>query len=271
MSNATDDLIEQEKEALLKLEKWSMIEESALKQKSRIKWIQLGDANNKGICLRQQIRSITSLSGHLLTESNEIQQEFIQFYKGLMGTSAKELPDIDSQIMKRGPTLSRLQRMELSAEITEEDIYAGLQAIGNDKAPGTDGYNAFFLKKSWQVIKQDILAALHNFFDTGRIYEPINCTQVTLIAKVHDPTNVKEFRPIACCTTLYKIISKVWANRLHVISTVISENQAGFIPGRKISDNIILAHELIRAYTRKNISARCMLKVDLQILLNGVS
>ena len=43
----TDELIVQEKELLIKLEKWSMVEESALRQKSRIKWIQLGDANNK--------------------------------------------------------------------------------------------------------------------------------------------------------------------------------------------------------------------------------
>nr|XP_004253227.1 uncharacterized protein LOC101244567 [Solanum lycopersicum] len=43
----TDEFIVKEKELLIKLEKWSLIEESALRQKSRIKWIQLGDANNK--------------------------------------------------------------------------------------------------------------------------------------------------------------------------------------------------------------------------------
>ncbi|KAH0746137.1 hypothetical protein KY285_007794 [Solanum tuberosum] len=44
---ATIDLVEQEKEIMMKLEKWSMIEESALRQKSRTRWIQLGDTNNK--------------------------------------------------------------------------------------------------------------------------------------------------------------------------------------------------------------------------------
>ncbi|XP_070026605.1 uncharacterized protein [Nicotiana sylvestris] len=45
---------------------------------------------------------------------------------------------------------------------------------------------------------------------------------------------------------------------------IISEAHAGFIPGRKIADNIILAHELIKSDGRKHISPRCMIKVDLQ-------
>ncbi|XP_019262175.1 PREDICTED: uncharacterized protein LOC109240010 [Nicotiana attenuata] len=45
---------------------------------------------------------------------------------------------------------------------------------------------------------------------------------------------------------------------------IISEAQAGFIPGRKIADNIILAHALIKSYGRKHISLKCMIKIDLQ-------
>ena len=82
---------------------------------------------------------------------------------------------------------------------------------------------------------------------------------------------MKEYRPIACCTVLYKIISKLITQRLHeVIHTVISDSQAGFIPGRKIADNIILAHELVKAYSRKNVSPRSMLKIDLQKAYDSV-
>ena len=82
---------------------------------------------------------------------------------------------------------------------------------------------------------------------------------------------MKEYRPIACCTVLYKIISKLITHRLHeVIHTVIGDSQAGFIPGRKIGDNIILAHELVKAYTRKNVSPRSMLKIDLQKAYDSV-
>lgn len=76
---------------------------------------------------------------------------------------------------------------------------------------------------------------------------------------------MKEYRPITCYTVLYKIIAKIITARMQsVIGSVISETQSGFIPGRKISDNIILAIELVKAYQRKHISARCMIKIDLQ-------
>lgn len=48
------------------------------------------------------------------------------------------------------------------------------------------------------------------------------------------------------------------------MTTVISEKQEGSIPGRKIGDNIILAHELVKGYNRKHISPRCMIKIDLE-------
>ena len=149
---ATDDLILQEKELLIKLEKWSMIEESALRQKSWIKWIQLGDANNKFFSSvikertqNKQIRNILSMYGNMLYEPHEIQDEFVMFYKSLMGTSASNQPAINTQVMKRGPTLTKQQRLQLCAAVTEQEIYDGLKSIGNDKAQGLGGYNAFIL------------------------------------------------------------------------------------------------------------------------------
>ncbi|XP_019248346.1 PREDICTED: uncharacterized protein LOC109227602 [Nicotiana attenuata] len=65
--------------------------------------------------------------------------------------------------------------------------------------------------------------------------------------------------------------SKILASRMQgVITIVISEAQAGFAPVRKIVDNIILAHELVKAYSRKKIPPRCMIKIDLQKAYNSV-
>lgn len=107
-------------------------------------------------------------------------------------------------------------------------------------------------------------AAAKEFFTLGKLHKAINFTTVTLLPKVPNPSSIKEYRPIACCTVLYKLIAKVLASRIQsVIASVISNAQAGFIPGRKVADNIILAHELVKAYSRKHISLRCLIKVDI--------
>ncbi|XP_059310638.1 uncharacterized protein LOC132061991 [Lycium ferocissimum] len=186
-------LLHKEKEVMLNLEKWSLLEESALKQKSRAKWIQLGDGNNKYFhavikerTQRKQICELTSLTGTKLTEPEVIKSEILNFYKSLMGTSSHTMPAVDKEIMRKGPVLNHAQRTLLCREVTEAKIVEGLRSIGDDKSPGIDGYNSLFFKK-----------AITNFFSSGKLYRAINCTAVTLIPKTPTPATVKEFRPIA--------------------------------------------------------------------------
>ncbi|KAH0698461.1 hypothetical protein KY284_012676 [Solanum tuberosum] len=277
-TQSTEGLIQLEKDTLINLEKWSLLEENAIRQKSRVQWIKLGDSNTKyfsAVCKERsnmkQIMEITSLNGQKLHDPKKIKDEFVSFYKSLMGSSTSTLPAVNKYIMKTGPTLIHQQQLQLCAEVTKEEIYTALQLIGDDKAPGIDGYNAFFFKKTWPIIQSDIIAAITNFLNNSKLYKPVNCAIVSLVPKVSKPVTVKEFRPIACCSVIYKIISKILAGRLQsVINAIICETQVGFIPRRRISDNIILPHELVKAYNRKNISARCMIKIDLQKAYDSV-
>lgn len=189
-----------------------------------------------------------------------------------MGTSATSLPIINKEIMQNGPKLTHDQQLSLCEEVSDVEIYEGLCVIHKDKAPGVDGYNSCFLKKAWPIIKQELMKAIQDFFTIGRLYKYTNCTAITVVPKVNNPSTLKNFRPIVCCSVICNIIFKVLADRLQrVIPSIINEAQAGFTPERKIADNVIISHELVKAYTRKNTSPKCMIKIDLNKALCGVN
>lgn len=77
----------------------------------------------------------------------------------------------------------------------------------------------------------------------------ISCTVVNLIPKISSPSTMKDYKPIACCTTLHKIITKILATRLKMV--IISSSQIAFIEGRSIMDYILLSNKLLKWYNSK--------------------
>ncbi|XP_021728494.1 uncharacterized protein LOC110695588 [Chenopodium quinoa] len=88
-------------------------------------------------------------------------------------------------------------------EITEIDL--ALKGIDNTKARGIDGFNCFFFKRAWNIVKSDVYASVMHFFNTGNMMRHWNCTTVTVVPKVQNPSYAKDYRPIVCCLLLSSI------------------------------------------------------------------
>lgn len=87
----------------------------------------------------------------------------------------------------------------------------------------------------------------------------------TLIPKSTHATNVGDYRPIAYCNTIYKIVSKMLWNRLRrVLPEIISENQSAFVADRSIVQNILICQDIIRLNNRKATTQSRLIKMDLK-------
>ena len=90
----------------------------------------------------------------------------------------------------------------------------------------------------------DISQAVLSSLNSGSLLKSINHTFITIIPKVQNPERVNDFRPTSLCNVIYKIVSKVIANRLKpFLNSIISEAQSAFTADRLITDNIFIAFE----------------------------
>ncbi|XP_074301046.1 uncharacterized protein LOC141632394 [Silene latifolia] len=151
------------------------------------------------------------------------------------------------------------------AIVTDDEIKQAMFSIPGTKAPGPDGYSSQFFKDSWAIVGKDICASVRNMISTGNILKEANNTILTLLPKVDVPDTVTQFRPIACCNTVYKCMAKVVCSRLSsILPDIIHPSQSAFIAGRDIVGNILICQDLIKLYKRKKCSPRLMMKIDFQ-------
>ena len=101
---------------------------------------------------------------------------------------------------------------------------------GCKEEPKLDGYGSMFFKATWPIIGDDMMKAIHAFFLNGCMLTQVNTTTLAMIPKILNREISKDLRPIACCNTIYKCITKLICNTLKLaIPKLINEAQGAFV------------------------------------------
>lgn len=150
---------------------------------------------------------------------------------------------------------------QLKESISTTTIKSALHSIGSYKAPGPSGFPAQFFKEFWPICGDDLCSFVRSCFVQGTIPPSINKTLLVLILKQKNLTVMQHIRPISLCETIYKIIAKIIVDRLRPhLQHLVEQTQTSFVPGRHITDNIIIAQEVLHSFTKakRKIGLLCM-------------
>ncbi|KAH1073879.1 hypothetical protein J1N35_026207 [Gossypium stocksii] len=133
--------------------------------------------------------------------------------------------------------------MNLEKPFSLEEINEAVWSCDENKALGLDGFNFYFFRKCWEVVKDDLFVMIAKFFNTRKLEKSINSSFIALIPKNDNPQDISELRPINLVSPLYKIVAKFLSRKLRaVIGDVVSDTQCDFIRGRQIFYGILVAN-----------------------------
>ncbi|GKA71110.1 SPX and EXS domain-containing protein [Tanacetum coccineum] len=212
-----------------------LMKERLFMQKAKVEWLHLGDANTtyfhkvvKSQASRNHIDSITNTNGDCVY-GDHVPLAFINHYTEFLGQQG-HTPHFNSTDLFCNQLYSDVANY-MVCEVFDKEVRDAIFSMGDNKAPGPDGYSAAFFKEVWDIITVDVIKAIKEFFTNEVLLKELNHTIIALIPKLTD---------------------------------LVSLNQSVFVPERRISDNILLTQELMHNYHLDRGTPRCAFKVDIQ-------
>ncbi|KAL4361603.1 hypothetical protein GQ457_04G019930 [Hibiscus cannabinus] len=223
-------------------------------QHSRICWLPEGDKNTQFFHTRASRRRKKNYV-HGLYNSDNIWEDGFESVLCIASTYFSSLftsySTMDPSILNLiPPSISAEMNQSLLRPFTPEEVTAAFQDIGTRKAPGIDGFPISFFRLHWETIGSEFIQLCLVIIDGSADMAQVNRAVIVLIPKVKNPESMCQFRPISLCTVIYKTVSKVLVNQMKpMLLQCISTNQYAFVAGRNITDNILLAHEILQSLT----------------------
>ncbi|XP_022019022.1 uncharacterized protein LOC110919053 [Helianthus annuus] len=230
--------------------------------------------SSETICLRDFKSAVYDEECFLKQKSKyegvDVAAALLNHYSAFMGTEDKVARLDDADLFVN--VLQQNVAETMVRQVTDDEVKQAMFSISENKAPGLDGYTSAFFKNAWDVVGGEVTKAECDFFNNGQILKQINHTILALVPKMDTPNTVLDYRPISCSNVIYKCISKIITNRVKgCLGTLVNINQSAFVPGRKISDNILITQELMHNYHVDRGPPRCALKIDIQKAYDTVS
>ncbi|XP_042964017.1 uncharacterized protein LOC122298309 [Carya illinoinensis] len=254
--------------ANLELLTWKGREDIRLSHMAKNRWLKDGDNNSKffhaylNAKKQKRVTDMVLADGTHLNNPLEIHKAAVDhFNQFLSENSIRDFPSLQDLI---SPVITTDENMRLCITPSIDDIKDALFSIPIDSSPGLDGFGSGFFRFCWEIVKEDLLEAVSEFFQHQLLPRYYSASFIVLIPKVDSPTGFDKFRPISLCSVVYKICAKILVSRLtNLLPKMISQEQGAFIPGRSIFENISLTQEMVHSINKTIYGGNVLVKLDM--------
>jgi hypothetical protein len=211
--------------------------------------------------LQQQTATMAALkdkNGKRLTKRIDIEQRCQEFYTELFASKTTVPLEIDKREEEEVPKI-------LISEVRE-----AVKSLKNDKAPGPDGIVNEVLKTGEYTLWKAIASLFNDCLQQEDVPEQWKKSTTVIIPKKGDREDLKNYRPIALLSTIYKVFTKVLVNRItRQLDEQQPREQAGFRRGFSTMDHLQVVNQVLEKSREFQIPL-CMVFVDYEKAFDSI-
>ena len=284
-------LLKQKKERLQQLEMWDSLhdkaeeirkvrmeineiqvrEEIMWNQRSRAFWLKWGDRNTKFFHAmasqrrrKNQIVGLQNSRGEWQEDKESIDRIILDYFDSIY--KSNQPTRFDANLNSITTRVTPNMNEALIAEFKAEEVWEALQQMHPTKTPEPDDMSPLFFKHYWDIVGPKVVNCVLTTLNSGRMQNEINETYICLIPKVKSTQKITEYRPISLYNVLYKLISKILANRLKkFLAAVIDDSQSAFVLGRLITDNVMVTFETMHYIDQRKKGKEALMAIKLDM------
>ena len=161
---------------------------------------------------RNYIRGIFDSSGQWTTQPDRVVQTIVNFYQQLFTSSNPE--NLEAMLAKIPQLMTDDMNTSLTNTFIANEVERALKQMEPLKSPGPDGMPPLFYQNYWSLVGTNVKEAILLYLNSGSLPKSLGHSFITLILKVKNLEYISQYRPISLTNVLYRVFSKVLANRL---------------------------------------------------------
>jgi hypothetical protein len=146
--------------------------------------------------------------GENIDNDEDMVNHATEYYKELFGPSDSPIFSLSPDCWTQEEKLNEEENTTLIREFSKEEIKKVVKNMKRNTAPGPDHIPIEFYQTCWEIIKEEVMDLVNEFWAHELDIDRLNYGVITLIPKTKEAVKIQQDRPICLLNVSYKIITK---------------------------------------------------------------